>query len=310
MSDGTDVQDKEEQELEAMKEQLEQLAEAEKAKAEQVAPSPEPAVSPAAEAPKPEESSVAKPEPEKPKGKDEDPLKWAEKKGFKSPEDMARALLQKEQEFHASRQKADPPAPQAPTPPAWQPRPEMYPQYPTQYPAYPQPQYRPDMVRQVAAMYPQLAPEDTEKILPVIFDVARVVSKQERDAYDKELAEIRRNTDRNNELMQLMQDPAFRDERVQREIHAIADSNPAIFQMGKGAYTHLFREALGSLARKQLQQGVSPEESPKPPVTAGGGNGSAFTVPQPVTEREFDSWSVDDQKAYINSKGRILPKKR
>lgn len=308
-----DTVEEQEKELAEMKEQIIQATEAEKEKAGEV-PHPEPPAEvqenhKPLETPKetPQESSVES----KPKG-DDDPMKWAESKGYKTSEDMARALLKKEQEFHASRQKKEDERHQ----PDWQPRPDMgyqeQPRYPSPQPYQPYPPVyqRPDAVRQIASMYPQLDPQDTERILPVIFDVARVVSKQERDNYEKELSEIRRSTQRNNELMSLMQDPAFHDKRVQKEAHAILDADPTIFQREQKPLVYAFEKALGNLARKTLQQGFVPEaKEPNPPTTAGGGNGSAFTVPRQVTEREFDSWSLAEQKAYINSNGRILPKK-
>src|SRR6185436_20839949 len=86
-------------------------AEAEKDQAakqveEPVTPSPDPIASPAPEAAQVQPSPVTPNESNPPKVGQDDPMEWAKKKGFKSPEDMARALLQKEQEFHQSRQKA------------------------------------------------------------------------------------------------------------------------------------------------------------------------------------------------------------
>lgn len=294
----------EDRELEELKRQIEQKAEEEKEKAA-LEPSPEPAPSPA---PVPEtqpsviQESKPKQEPAKvePAKAEDDPLKWAEKKGFKSPEDMARALLQKEQEFHQSRQKEK----EQPHVPQWQPAPQM--------PAYPQaPFYQPpvpNVPRQIADMYPQLNPEDIQKVMPLIVDTAKAINAN----LEREVMDLRRATSRNNEMMGLMQDPAFRDGRVQKEIHSILDSDPSIFQRERTPLVYAYEKAMVNLARKQLQEGAKEEPTPKgntPPVTAGGGNGSAFTIHRPLTEREIESWKPEEIKAYIQSNGKVLPKR-
>lgn len=297
-------------ELKDMKEQLEQLAEAEKAKAEET-PHPEPIEVKAPEVPEVQPTPVASPE-VKPEGK-KDPMEWAKEKGFKTPEDMARALLQKEQEFHQSRQKAEretPPIPQA----TWQPTPQMPPMgYPPPAPSYyPQPPaYRGDF-RDVAALYPNVDPEDVKRVMPMILDVAKVISAQDKAELERKYGHIERATQRNNELMTLMQDPAFRDNRVQKEIHAVLDSDPSIFQREPArALTIAYEKALGNMARRQLQTGMSEETTPdnRPPVTAGGGNGSANTVPIKVNAKMFDSWNEKEQEAFIKSNGRVIPKR-
>jgi hypothetical protein len=267
------------------------------------APSPETLPSPAPQAvdvqPEPVTTNESKPE----KVQD-DPMEWAKKKGFKTPEDMARALLQKEQEFHQSRQtKAEPPPPQQ----NWNPTPQGFGYQPQPNYGY-QPQGTPG--QQLAAYYPQLAPEDIDRVMPLIRDAARSIALQENSGLAREVNEMKRATSRNNELMTLMQDPAFRNEGVQREIHAVLESDPSIYQRERTPNTYAFEKALSNLARKQLQQGVTPENSnPKPPVTAGGGNGSANTAPQQLTEQIFNSWTFEQQEAYILSNGRKIPKR-
>ena len=305
-------------ELDEMEQQLTQAAEAEKEKAEQPekietlqALPPDPIPSHAPEPTTQPEATVTQQPSDAEKPKD-DPMEWARKKGFKSPEDMARALLQKEQEFHQSRQKQNgqqqqPPAPPMPT---WQPAPDMG--YGNAYPPPPMPFYQPPVdVRRLASSY-EMLPEDFDKVARVAADLTRAAIEQERTRWNSEMSSIRRTTERNNEVMTLMQDPAFRDERVQREIHAVIDSDPTIFQR-PGAYSSAFEKALGNLARKQLQQGVTQETGHQngntPPVTAGGGNGSANVGPRKVTEREFNSWPVKDQEAFLLSNGRTVPKK-
>lgn len=311
-----ETMEEQKQELKELEAEIEQVAAEEKAKAAQVEPepSPEPVASPEPE-PTPEPEAVVTPQQseapqvtEKPK---DDPMEWARKKGFKSPEDMARALLQKEQEFHDSRQKAKAEAQQLPPMPPqnWNPAPQMgYPAMPNMPFYQPQPAINP---RQVAALYPSLAPEDVERVMPLIVDAAEAISNRKMAAFEQRFGAIQRTTERNSELMTLMQDPAFRNEAVQREIHSVLEADPSIYQRERSPNTYAFEKALSNLARKQLQQGVATDTptGSKPPVTAGGGNGSAFTVPVKITEKDFDRWTLKEQEAFINSNGKIVPKK-
>ncbi len=314
-----ETMEKEDQELEELKQQIEQQASEAKEKAadpvEPEKPSPE---SEAPQAPEPIEEAPATVTPNQSKAEassdaqpKDDPMEWAKKKGFKTPEDMARALLQKEQEFHQSRQKAEREAP-PPPPPSWQPAPQMGYGYPPA-PSYPPPfAARPDTIRQIASMYPQLAPEDVERIMPLIVDTAQSAARRERFEMEQRFGHIERSTQRNNELMSLMQDPAFRDERVQKEVHQILDSDPAIFQRERTPLVYAYGQALQNMARKQLQQGVSngttEVKGNHPPVTAGGGNGSANTSPKAPTEKEMERWTAEQMGTYIRSNGKIVPK--
>jgi len=312
MSNETERQEAE-QELKDMEQQLTQAKEEQdKAKAAQDAPSPEPIVEPSADAKPIEEAPVTQQQSEESREKPkDDAMEWAKRKGYKSPEDMARELLKKDQDYHANKAKERESARVQPQQ-QWQPQPEMGNYGYQQPPAYaPQPRISP---RDVAPYYPQLSPEDVERVLPMVVDAAEAISNRKMAAlqqqFGQQFGEIHRTTARNNELMTLMQDPAFRDERVQREIHAVLDADPSIFQR-PGAYTIAFDKALANMTRKQLQQGIA-TESPtgqRPPVTAGGGNGSAFTSPQKISERDFDKWSLKEQEAFINSNGRTIPKK-
>lgn len=304
--------EQEERELKEMETQLLQEKETKEQATAANEPHPEPVIENSPEAKPIEEATVTpkqsedvNPTDDKPK---DDAMEWAKRKGYKSSEDMARELRKKEQDYH--RQQQEEAAKKAQQQPAWQPQPEMGNYGYQQPPVYQPPRISP---RDVAPYYPQLNPEDVERVLPMVVDAAEAIANRKMAAlqqqFGQQFGEIQRTTARNNELMSLMQDPAFRDERVQREIHAVLDADPSIFQR-PGAYTAAFNQALANMTRKQLQQGIA-TESPtglKPPVTAGGGNGSASTT-QKVTERDFDRWTLKEQEAFINSNGRIVPKK-
>lgn len=285
-------ENKAEQELKEMEQQIEQAAEVEQAKAAQddIASSPEPETSPAPEATTTPETPVAPDPSAKPQ---KDPLKWAyEEKGFKSPEDMARALLQREQEYHQSRQRKEQEAPQAP--PNWNPQPQYG--YPPQTPP-PQPD-----IRRLANEF-GMDPEDFDKIARLNAVLTQSAIRQERARWESEISGIRRQTERQSELMQLMQDPAFRDERVQREIHAVLDSDPSIFQRERSPHVAAFHQAMTNLARKQLQQGITNGQSAPsnmPPVTAGGGAGAGgYQGPTKISPKEFERMSLKDMDATI-----------
>lgn len=300
MSSG--IKEEEDKELDDLKDQIEQLAE-EQPKAEET-PSPEP-VKETVVSETEVETPATEPEPAKADVQD-NPMEWAKKKGYKNPEDMARALLQKERAFHESQQKAkevQPPTPQ------WQPAPQIQ-QFPPQY----LPPYQPNPgIRQIAANYPQIPVEDFERLFPVIVDAAEAISSRKVQAIENKYAFVERQTERNSELMALMQDPAFRDERVQKEIHTILDSDPSIFQREKTPLVYAFKEAIFNLGRKGLQQGanngIETVKGNIPPVTAGGGNGSANITPRKFTERDIEKWTHEEIKAYMNSNGKVIPKK-
>lgn len=296
-----------EKELDAMEEKIVQEAE-EKKEPAAPAPSPEPTPSPAPDSPPPpapvaqETTSEVKPE--------DDPMKWAEAKGYKSPEDMARALLKKERDFHEARQKTPPAPPPAPAwnpQPEWQPRPDMNGGYPPSYPPVP----RGASFQELAEMYPQFHPDDLKRMMPVIIDVSESIARRQNNDLRRQVESINRTTQRNEEMMTLMQDPAFRDVRVQREIQAVLDADPAIFHRERQPYAHAYQKAMVNIAREKLQQGANSAPPPGnlPPPTAGGGNGSRFTGTVRITEKEFNSWSLADQEAYLVSNGKVVPKK-
>jgi hypothetical protein len=275
-----------EAELKELEQQIEQAAEAKETQAATVepSPSPEPVTSTAPEATTEPEAPVAESTPAK---AEDNPMEWAKKKGFKSPEDMEN---------------------ETPPPPAWNPQPNFAPpQNGYGYPPPPPPQAN---LKRLADEF-GMDPEDFDKIARLNAALTQSAIRQERVRWESEFSGIRRQTERQNEIMQLMQDPAFRDERVQREIHAVLDADPSIFQRERNPHVYAFGQAMTNLARKQLQQGVANGNTPPtnmPPFTAGGGNGSATSAPR-ITEREFAKWSVKDQEAFINSNGRIVPKR-
>lgn len=253
----------------------------------------------------PDPNVTPSPEPEPAKGQKQDkddPLKWAEKKGFKSAEDMARALLQKEHEYHESRQKGKDEPPPIQKLPNWNQNVQR---------SLPQTNWTPSPqnAEALASRY-EMDPSDFTRVSRLVADMMQSALPREREMVERRLMQIERDGARQKELMGLMQDPAYSDPRVQKEMHEILDADPQLFGRD-GWQTHVFTQALGRLARKQLQQesisvnGVSKGENP--PVTAGGGTGSTNVGPIKVNEKIFLTWPESQQKAFLET-GKV-PKK-
>ena len=244
-----------------------------------------------------------------------DPLEWAKKKGLDTPEAAVRALQKLEEEFHRRNQAGHPgyrdlgngnpaPQPQVPPAPQWTPQPQVPAfQPPYGYPPPPPPN-RADINQSLARKY-GMDPEDVERLMPMMLDAADAIATRKTAALERHVMNVTRQTERNAEFQTLMQDPAFLDPRVRAEMHEVLKDGQ-LFQQGGRAYTTAFNMALANLARKQLQQGVAPEVRPSnmPPVTAGGGNGSANTAPFKVTEAIFNTWTDEQQEAFL-TKGAI-----
>lgn len=302
-------------------------AEAKQTKAATEEPSPEPqAVDTASQATAPETSEPSvtpspTPEPvsDRQQGNDKDPMERARRKGLDTPEALARSLASLEDEFHRRNQAGHPgyrdvqngnPAPQ-PTPPQnWNPQP-MAPNYPPPGYGYPPPMpNRRDVSRSLAEKY-GMDPEDVERLMPMMVDAAEAIASRRTQHLERELMGVRRQSERNSEFNQLMQDPAFADPRVQTEMREVLKDG-SLFQQGGRAYTTAFNLALANLARKQLQQEMpkgNPNPTNNPPFTAGGGNGSANTAPYAINEKVFLGWSEEQQKAFIESNGTKIPRR-
>lgn len=316
--------EQEDKDLEAMRQLIEQQEAKERSEAATAAidaPAPQPQDTPEApveaqaqepQAPTPEPVTPTRSAPETPA--QDDPVKWAQKKGLNSPEAIARSLQQMEQEFHKRNQQGHPgyqdlnpgqPAPQTPPqpPPNWNPNPQGFPPY--GYP--PPPPQRQDISRSLAQRY-GMDPEDVERLMPMVVDAAEAIASRRTMALERQFADVQRQSARSSELMQLSQDPAFVDPRVQKEMHEVLKDG-SIFQRERAPYAAAFNQAMQNLARKTLQQGAVPERTNQPPTTAGGGNGSANHAPMKITDAVFNSWTDAEQDTYMKSNGRILPKR-
>jgi hypothetical protein len=153
-------------------------------------------------------------------------------------------------------------------------------------------------------------PDDIERLMPLVVKVSKAVSASQNAQLQNEMSELRRQAARSSEFQQLMQDPAFVDPRVQAEMSQVLKDG-SIYQRSGTPHVLAFNIALANLARKQLQQGTTPEPTShnRPPTTAGGGNGSANTSPIKITDAIIASWTPKEQDAYFYSNGRVIPKR-
>lgn len=317
----------EDQELKELEAQIEELNAQEKSAASQaeepVETQPETPTPPTLEeAPVVQQNVSPTPAQEKPSA--DDPLKWAKQKGLETPEEIARSYQKLEQEFSRRNQNKHPgyqdwngngqaPAPVPPPNPGWNPQPQApaygYPPVGYGYPPPPPlPPSRADVSKRMAEKY-GMDPEDVDRLMPLIVDASEAIASRRTAAIENKLMNVERRTSRSEEIVRLSQDPAFMKPEVQQEIHGVFASDPSLLQR-PGGYESAFQQAVMNLYRKQLQQGFTPDSTTRnnPPVTAGGGNGSASAT-RGITAREVESWSLKDQEAFINSGGRILPKR-
>ena len=313
-------------------EELKELAEAEAsqtkaAPVEKDVPEPQPdAVEPASQTPAPEPNEppvTPSPSPEPVndgrQDRDKDPMDRLRRKGLDTPEAIARSYMQMEEEFHRRNQAGHPgyrdlnngnPAPAPVPPPNWSPNPQIPQGYPQGNGYQQPPASRRDVSQRLAEKY-GMDPDDVERLMPMVVDAAESIAARRTNELQVQLFEIRRQSARTSEFQTLMQDPAFTDPRVQAEMQNVLKDG-SLYQRSATPHATAFNIALANLARKQLQQGtMNGNASPTnmPPATAGGGNGSANTAPYRITEKEVEKWSDDQFKTFLDSNGRVVPRR-
>lgn len=245
---------------------------------------------------------------------DEDTQTWMRKKGFKTPDDMAKSLRELERKFHESRQKPEPQAP-APVQQQWQPTPQAAPP-PYAYPPYqPNPALQREQAIRAIAERHQMDPEDAAKLIPFTLDIADMAARRTAERFEGKVARLERENARNSEFIRLQGEPAFNAPEVQKEMHAISEAHPEIWNEPQ-AYTALFREAMYRLANKQYQQGPAPQtQAPnghtRPPTTAGNNSGALpANLSDPfagMTEERFNKLPAPEQRKYLEAIGAVAP---
>lgn len=244
----------------------------------------------------------------------DDVREWAKKKGIKDADAALRSLRELERELHrrSFEAKSSGNVPRGETPqvqPQWQPQPQMpawNPQpVPPQYPAYPID--REKIIEQEAKRY-NMAPEDFERVLSLSNDIVAMQTRRLKAEFDAQLQEINRETRRNSELRELMQDPLFTNEKVQFEMHNVLKENPQAFTLEPSPYLYAFNEAQRRLARQYLQDGSNESERSdvksslpsRPPSEGSRGSNPSFEKSKEETILEnFDKAKTAEEKRKI-----------
>lgn len=258
---------------------------------------------------------------------------WWSKKGFKSADDMAQSYRELERELHRRAiETRTPPAGQPPAaPPAGMPSWQMYP--PT--PMTPPPGYNPGWappaappsappavnVEQLARQY-GLDPADFERVSALANDLAdsRIQHHLNRvlPPVFNRVASMDKEVRRQNDLVNLMADPAFKNPQVQYEMHRVLEENPAIFDQQHLPVRYAYNEALMRIARANIGGSTTPAVPPapagrpdaannRPPSTAGGngsgGGGAPSGAPTEITPENFAGMNLQDKRAHLRSLG-------
>jgi hypothetical protein len=248
-----------------------------------------------------------------------DPIDWARKKGLKSEADIARSLRAMEDEFHKRNQngrqgwKAPEPVPPAPSYPSQPPM--SPPSYSTPPASYQPPSYQNPLVakQQLAQRY-NLAPEDLDRVLPLVADVTEARIAQRDQQWALKLATIEKENARNSEFRELMADPFFKDPQVQMEVHRVFEENPSVFESESAPYKWAYNQALSRIGRRNLQGGLGSVENPSVPLTPptrppSVGTGGAGGIPEPstLTPQAFADLPLEDKQKLLVRMG-VRPK--
>lgn len=265
-------------------------------------------------------------------------MKWANAKGYVrkdgtiDAERLATSQRELERELHRraheERTKTPPaqPAPALGYPPPPPVQPAVYP--PGYYPPAPAPWNPPPAppratVEALAKEY-DLDPADFDKIARLsstMVDNAMLRMNREIVApLRNQVNGLSRDLGRQNELLDLMADPAFKNPQVQFHMDRIMRSNPSIIERDPTPWTTAYHGALNAIAREHLG-GPSPEPAapiapveadlPRggPPKTAGnnGGGGGAprGSAANLVDPKQFAGLTLDEKRAHLKSLGAL-----
>lgn len=241
----------------------------------------------------------------------DDVREWAKKKGIRDEESALRSLRELERKMHKMNYEAKV-KDEAPRP-SYQPAPQWnQPAYqPAPAPVYPYQMDREKIIEMEAKRY-NMAPEDFERVLNLTNDLYAVKERQLKAHYDSQLQEIGRETRRNSELRELMQDPLFTNPKVQFEMHKVLEDNPQAFTHEPTPYLYAFNEAQRRLARQYLQDGGSVTEDkgslPSEPPKEGSRGSSpveSFNKENRIMESFSKAKTADEQREILSRIGAV-----
>ncbi len=247
----------------------------------------------------------------------DDVREWAKKKGIRDEESALRSLRELERKMHKMtfEEKAKSVEPRVTQyPPQYQPQPQWnQPVYspPPTAPVYPYQMDREKIIQQEAKRY-NMEPEDFERVLNLTNDLYAVKERQLKAHYDSQLQEIGKETRRNSELRELMQDPLFTNPKVQFEMHKVLEDNPQAFTHEPTPYLYAFNEAQRRLARQYLQDGGSVTEDkgslPSEPPKEGSRGSSpveSFNKENRIMESFSKAKTADEQREILSRIGAV-----
>lgn len=261
---------------------------------------------------------------------------WWAKKGFKTSEDIANSYRELERELTRKNQElarqnapgAQPPAPPTAPPygyPSYIPAPN--PVAPPSYPAYAPPQHfqpaqvpPPQNVEHLAKQY-GLMPEDFEKVYAVANDLSQVNVRRELDRIMpgvlNQVHRVNMEVTRNREMVDLMSEPTWKNQRVQFEMHKILNDDPAILQRQPLPYRYAHDEALKRIARVDLGGSNTFQAPPNnPPASSGGrppamagsnGKGADIAPAGPgtgeISPEQFAALPLKEKREFLQTLG-------
>lgn len=248
---------------------------------------------------------------------DIDYREWASKKGIKDADTAFRSLREMEQRLSRAnaelKAREDQNVPRGTIQqPFYQPQPQWTPPPPAYYPPPPGYMDREKVIEQEAKRY-NMAPEDFERVLALSNDIADMKTRRVQAQFEQKLEEINRETKRNSELRELMQDPLFVNKQVQFEMHKIFEENPRAFSLEPSPYLYAFNEAQRRLARKYLQEGISEQDEgrnvkpTKPPNEDSKGSGQSFerTPDDLISDQFSQAKTSEEQRKILTSLGAV-----
>lgn len=266
-------------------------------------------------APKGQAESQQETPTDKKEGKSEvDYSEWAKKKGIKDADTAFRSLREMEQRLSRANAELREAREAKVVPPPYQPQPQWSQPPQFQAPSYPPyPMDREQILEREAAKR-GWDKEDFRKVLDLADEVSDMKLRRIQAQNDTRYAELERETRRNSELRELMQDPLFTDKTVQFEMHKVLEDNPKAFTHEPSPYIYAFNEAQKRIARKFLQDKGSQEDSdPKqalptrPPMDGQRGSSSGIerASDNKILEKFASAKSAEEQRKVLESMGAV-----
>lgn len=169
-----------------------------------------------------------------------------------------------------------------------------------------------------------LTGQEFDAIAPLANDIAEAKLQQalafQAQQFQGRFDELERVTARNNELIEIANDPVMRHPRVQVEVGRILEENPSIFQFQRSPIRYALDVALRRLATRDYGAQPEPTGGPQapgtppalPPRTAGGypqgAPGSAVPpTPLAVAADYFQQPTSDAKRKILENMGLIRP---